>query len=46
MPELPSEPPKHPIGTFAFLVIYAVLFVAGWYGIYLFIFLSRQAVTP
>lgn len=46
MPELPPGLPKHPIGTFAFLAAYALLFVAGWYAIYLFVFLSRQPVTP
>jgi hypothetical protein len=46
MPDLPHDFPKHPIGTFAFVGAYAVIFVALWYAIYLFIFLARQPVTP
>ena len=46
MPELPRDFPKHPIGTFAFVGAYAVIFVVLWYVIYLFIFMARQPVTP
>ena len=46
MPELPPDFPKHPVGTFAFVGAYAVVFVALWYAIYLFIFTARQPVTP
>jgi hypothetical protein len=46
MSEMPPGLPKHPIGTFAFVAAYAILFVIAWYAIYLFIFLARQPVTP
>jgi hypothetical protein len=46
MTESPDNLPKHPIGTFAFLGVYALLFVAGWFAIYLFLYLGRQPVTP
>jgi hypothetical protein len=45
-PAAPPELPKHPIGTFAFVGAYAVLFVLAWFAIYLLIFLARQPVTP
>jgi hypothetical protein len=43
-----TEPPNHhhPSGTLAIVVIYALLFVAGWVAMYLFVFLSRGVVTP
>ena len=44
-PEL-QQLPKHPIGTFAFVGAYAVLFVAAWYAIYVLVFLARRPVTP
>jgi ABC-type transporter Mla subunit MlaD len=43
---MPPGLPKHPIGTFAFVVLYAVLFVIGWFAVYWFIYLARQPVTP
>ncbi len=46
MPDQPPELPEHPIGTFAFVGLYAVLFVLGWLAIYVFIYLARQPVTP
>jgi hypothetical protein len=46
MSEMPPGLPRHPVGTLAFLGAYAVLFVAGWFGIYVFIYLARQPVTP
>lgn len=45
MSEMPPGLPKHPYGTFAFVAVYAVLFVIGWYAIYLLIYLARQPVT-
>ena len=44
--EPPLDLPKHPIGTFAFVGAYAVVFVLLWYAIYVFIFLARHPVTP
>ena len=46
MSEMPAGLPKHPIGTFAFVGAYVVLFVLAWFGIYIYIFLARQPVTP
>jgi len=45
MPEAPGELPKHPVGTFAFLLIYVILFVAGWLAVYTWLYLSRGPVT-
>ena len=36
--------PKHPKGTFAFLLVYVVLFVAGWMAIYTYLYLGRGGV--
>ena len=46
MSEMPPGLPKHPIGTFAFVGLYAVLFVLGWFAIYLHVYLQRHPVTP
>ena len=46
MPELPRDFPNHPMGTFAIVGAYAVVFVLLWYAIYVFIFLARHPVTP
>jgi hypothetical protein len=46
MSEMPPGLPKHPIGTLAFLGIYAVGFVVLWYAIYYLVFLARQPITP
>jgi hypothetical protein len=46
MSEMPPGLPKHPIGTLAFVGVYAVLFVCGWFAIYYLIFMARQPVTP
>lgn len=37
--------PKHPIGTFALLLVYVALFVAGWMAIYLYLYLGRGGVS-
>ena len=46
MSEMPEGLPKHPVGTFAFVGTYAVVFVLLWFAIYRFIFLARHAVSP
>jgi len=46
MSDLPPGLPKHPIGTFAFIGVYVVLFVIGWFAVYIYIYLARQPVTP
>jgi hypothetical protein len=37
--------PKHPTGTFAFLIVYALLFVAGFMAIYTYVYLGRGGVS-
>jgi hypothetical protein len=37
---------RHPSGTLAIVIIYALLFVGGWAAMYLFVFLTRGRVTP
>lgn len=39
-----EELPKHPKGTFAFLLAYVILFVAGWMAIYTYLYLGRGGV--
>jgi len=46
MSDMPPSLPKHPIGTFAFVGLYAVLFVIAWFAIYLGIYVGRGGVTP
>lgn len=46
MSEMPPGLPRHPIGTFAFVGLYAIVFVIGWFAIYTFIYLARHPVTP
>jgi Cytochrome c oxidase subunit IIa family len=33
----------HPRGTLAIVIVFAVLFVLAWFGMYLFLFLQRGA---
>ena len=40
-----SELPEHPTGTLVIVLIYAGLFVLGWLGIYLFLFVARGTPT-
>lgn len=42
---MPNQLPKHPTGTFAFLLAYVILFVAGWMAIYAYLYLGRGGVT-
>jgi hypothetical protein len=46
MSEMPPGLPRHPVGTFAFVGAYAVVFVILWFAIYLLIYMARQPVTP
>ena len=43
--EVLSELPEHPTGTLVIVLIYAGLFVLGWLGIYIFLFIARGAPT-
>ena len=36
----------HPRGTLAIVIIFGALFLAGWIGMYLFMFLKRGALHP
>ena len=45
MPGDDHEPSEHPRGTLALVVLYGVLFVLGWFAIYLFVYLPRGPVT-
>ena len=46
MSEMPPGLPKHPVGTFAFVGAYAVIFIALWLAIYFFVYQARGVVTP
>ena len=46
MSEMPPDLPKHPIGTFAFVGAYAVVFITLWFAIYVFVYQARGVVTP
>jgi hypothetical protein len=46
MSTIESAPHRHPSGTLAIVVIYALMFVGGWVAMYLFVYLSRGHVTP
>jgi hypothetical protein len=37
---------RHPIGTLVMVGLYGVLFAAGWLVVYVYVYLSRGAVTP
>ena len=45
MSEMPEGLPKHPIGTFAFVGAYAVVFVVAWFAIYFLIYMARHPVS-
>jgi hypothetical protein len=36
---------EHPKGTLALVGLYGVLFAAGWFAVYIFIYLARGPVT-
>jgi hypothetical protein len=36
----------HPRGTLAIVIIYGLLFVLGWLGMYLYMFLPRGLLQP
>lgn len=45
MSELPEGLPQHPIGTLAFVAVYALVFVIAWFAIYFLIYLGRHPVS-
>jgi hypothetical protein len=36
----------HPRGTLFLIGLYGLLFVAGWFAVYVFVYLRRGVVTP
>ena len=38
--------PDHPKGTLAVMLVYALLFIVGWIGLYLFVFVGRGTPQP
>ena len=45
MSKPPDQLPHHPIGTFAFLGLYLVLFIIGWLAVYFYLYLGRGPVS-
>jgi cytochrome c oxidase subunit IIa family protein len=46
---VPNESPEdfgHPRGTLAIVAVFGVLFLLGWVGFYLYLFLQRGAPHP
>ncbi len=37
---------EHPKGTLFLMALYGLLFVVGWFAVYLFVYLRRGGVTP
>ena len=46
MSDSDPQPPQHPTGTLAIVGIYGLMFVVGWLLVYVYVYLSRGAVTP
>jgi hypothetical protein len=46
MSESESEVGRHPVGTLAIVGVYGLLFATGWFLVYVYVYLSRGAVTP
>lgn len=46
MTEFEEVASRHPIGTLAIVGVYGILFAAGWLAVYVYVYLSRGAVTP
>lgn len=46
---MPDKPPlleEHPKGTLFLVGLYGLLFVLGWFAMYVFLYLRRGGVTP
>jgi hypothetical protein len=43
---MPPGLPKHPIGTFAFVGAYLLVFVGLWFALYQYVFMARGPVAP
>ena len=46
MPQSPPLQTEHPRGTLFLVGLYAVLFAAGWFAMYVLVYLRRGGVTP
>lgn len=46
MPDTPSQREEHPRGTLFLVGLYGLLFVVGWFAVYVWIYLRRGGVTP
>lgn len=46
MSDLDAEAHRHPVGTLAIVGVYGLLFAVGWVLVYVYVYLSRGAVTP
>jgi hypothetical protein len=45
-PPEPKEDYGHPRGTLAIVIIFGALFLLGWLGMYVYMFLQRGAPHP
>ena len=46
MTDKPQSLDAHPRGTLFLLGLYGLLFVLGWFAVYVFVYLRRGGVTP
>ncbi len=46
MPEQTPLDTEHPKGTLFLMALYGLLFAAGWFAVYLLVYLRRGGVTP
>ena len=46
MSDHPPLPTGHPKGTLFLVALYGLLFVVGWFAVYVFVYLRRGGVTP
>ena len=44
-PSPSNDQGEHPRGTLALVALFGVLFAAGWFAVYVFIYLPRGPVT-
>ena len=46
MTEKPPLLPEHPKGTLLLMALFGLLFTAGWFAVYVLVYLRRGGVTP
>jgi hypothetical protein len=44
--ERPAQLPDHPKGTLLLMALFGLLFTAGWFAVYVLVYLGRGGVTP